>query len=367
VVVQAVLRAPGDVLGRVRRDLERNALRARNGIKVVTGVGRPDTGLTPKDVVWEQDRAVVWRYRSDAVVHRPPLLIVFGLVSRSYILDLVPGNSFVEHLRDDGFDVFLLDWGTPDVRDAGNGLEDYATRYLPSAIQRVCELTGSPDVSLIGYCYGGVISLLAAAADPELPLNSLTTIATPVDFTEAGALSDALKSGDLKVSEALGDEGNIPPEVLLQYFRLMKPTQELAQYANLLDNLWNDELVRSHQLMNGWATEHVPFPGRAAQQTVDMLMRDNAFMTGRLRLGNQAVSTQDITVPYLNVVALRDFVVPPASARPALDLVGSVDRQELLLDAGHIGLAVGRTAHKQTIPQIADFLRARSRPAEELL
>ena len=61
-------------------------------------------------------------------MHAPPLLIVFSLVSRSYILDLTPGNSFVEHLRDDGFDVFLLDWGVPDERDADNGLEDYAER-----------------------------------------------------------------------------------------------------------------------------------------------------------------------------------------------------------------------------------------------
>ena len=110
-VTQAVLRAPGEVLGRVRRDVERNALRARNGIKVVTGAGKPQSGLTPKDVVWQRDRAVMWRYRSDKVVHAPPLLIVFSLVSQSYILDLTPGNSFVEHLRDDGFDVYLVDWG----------------------------------------------------------------------------------------------------------------------------------------------------------------------------------------------------------------------------------------------------------------
>ena len=70
-------------------------------------------------------------------------------------------------------------------------------------------------------------------------------------------------------------------------------------------------------------------------------------------------------MPYLNVVASRDHIVPPETARPALGLVGSEDKQELLLDAGHIGLAVGRKAHKTTIPQISDFLRKRSRPAGE--
>jgi len=209
------------------------------------------------------------------------------------------------------------------------------------------------------------LSLRAAAADPDLPLASLTTIATPVDFTDAGVLTEALKRGDLKVDEVLDEDRNIPPHVLLQYFRLMKPTAELAQYAGLIDKLWDDDIVNAHQLLTGWATDHVPFPGRAATQTVDMLMRENALMADTLLLSGRPVSLSAIRVPYLNVVATRDHIVVPESARPALDLVGSPDKQELLLEAGHIGLAVGRKAHKVTIPQISEFLRQRSRPLQE--
>jgi polyhydroxyalkanoate synthase len=359
------LRSPTELVERVRRDLRRNALRARNGIRVVRGSGRPQTGLTPKETVWEDGPSVMWRYRSDRVTQGPPLVIVFSLVSQSYILDLVPGNSFVEHLRDDGFDVFMVDWGIPGERESRNGLDDYAERLLPEIIDRVCDLTGSPDVALAGYCFGGLLTLMAAAADPTLPLASLMTIATPVDFTEAGVLTDALKSGALDVAEALDEAGNVPPHVLLQYFRLMKPTAELAQYANLIDRLWDDDVVQAHQLVTGWATDHVPFPGRTARQVVEMLMRENALVSGSLRLGGRPVSLADIRVPYLNVVATRDHIVLPAAARPAIDLVGSQDKHELLLDAGHIGLAVGRKAHQLTIPQISAFLKDRSRPTKE--
>jgi polyhydroxyalkanoate synthase len=220
-------------------------------------------------------------------------------------------------------------------------------------------------VALIGYCFGGLLTLMAAAADTTLPLASLTTIATPVDFTDAGVLTEALKRGDLAVAEALDETGNVPPNVLLQYFRLMKPTAELAQYANIVDRLWDDDAVNAHQLLTGWATDHVPFPGRAARQVIELLMRENALVSGSFRLGGRPVSLADIRVPYLNVVATRDHIVPPAAARPALDLVGSEDKQELLLDAGHIGLAVGRKAHQHTIPQISAFLKARSRPMED--
>jgi polyhydroxyalkanoate synthase len=332
---------------------------------MATGTGRPRSGLTPKDVVWERDRATLWRYRSDAVRYGPPLLIVFSLISRSYILDLAPGNSFVERLRDEGFDVYLLDWGVPEDRDADNGFEDYVDRYLPSAIDAVQEVSGSEDVALVGYCFGGVLSLLAAAAHPDLPVSSLTTIATPVDFTHLGMLAEIVGRSDMNVEDLLDDDGNVPADVLRQSFRILKPTSELAQYANLLDNLWNDEHVQAHQLMTGWTADHVPFPGRLAQQCVDMLVRENGFLGDRVRVGGRRVHLSDITVPVLNVVAAKDHIVPPEAARPVSGLVGSAQKDELLLQAGHIGLAVGRHAQKVTIPQIAEFLRAHSRPVEQ--
>jgi hypothetical protein len=103
---------PADLAGRVRRDVARNLMRARNGVKYVAGVDRPTVGTTPKQTVWRRDRAQLWRYRSDGVTARTPVLIVMSLVSRSYILDLYSGASFIEALRDAGFDVYMLDWAS---------------------------------------------------------------------------------------------------------------------------------------------------------------------------------------------------------------------------------------------------------------
>src|SRR6516164_2243040 len=99
---------PADLLTRVNRDVERSVLRARNGIRYVRGTHRPALGVTPKDTVWSRDKAQLWRYRSGHVRTRVPVVIVTSLVSRSYILDLLPGSSSVEFLRDAGFDVFML-------------------------------------------------------------------------------------------------------------------------------------------------------------------------------------------------------------------------------------------------------------------
>ena len=288
--------------------------------------------------------------------------MVFSLVTRSYILDLTPGNSFIERLLDEGFDVYMLDWGIPDERDAANRLEDYVDAAIPAAINQVRRRTGASEVNLLGYCFGGVLALLHAAHQRSSPLRSLTVVATPVDFTQLGPLGAPFGPTDLQVEAVLGDDGNVPPGVMLDAFRLLAPMGELSQRVILWDRLWDDDYVARHRAMTGWATDHIPFPGATARQTVQMLLRDNGLMTGRVVLGGDSVSLCDITVPFLSVFGTRDHIVPPAAAAPAVDLVGSTDKHELRLDGGHIGLVVGRTAALTTVPTIVDFLRQRCEP-----
>jgi polyhydroxyalkanoate synthase len=358
-----VLQSTGDLLDRVRRDLERNALRARNGIKLVAGVGRPGLGQTPKHLVWSRGHAQLWRYHSDRVTLRPPLLIVFSLVTKSYVLDLQPGNSFVEHLQSAGFDVFLLDWRQADERQAGERLEDYADAYLPAAVEQTREVAGAETVNLFGYCYGGVLSLLYAAHHPDAPLRSLAVMATPVDFSKWGLWRD-LAEHKLPLDAILDEDGNVPASSIRQGFRMLKPTGEIRQYATLIDNVWNDQYVAAYQAMTGWANDHVPFPGAAARQTMEMLVRDNGFVCDGVRLDGDPVHLSDIRLPLLTVIAERDHIVPEPVAARLPELVGSQDNELLRLDAGHVGLVVGRTAAKVTIPRIIEFLSARSEKAE---
>ena len=356
----AALRAPAELLDRVRRDVERNALRARNGIKLAAGVDRPRLGQTPKDLVWSSGRCELWRYRSDAVTLSPPLVIVFSLVSRSYVLDLRPGNSFVELLLHAGFDVFLVDWAPADARHADERLEDYAAVYLPEAVRHAREAAGTASVNLLGYCFGGVLALLYGARRPDAPLRSLTAMATPVDFSKWGLWAEMSREGRFDVGAIADESGNIPPGVIRQAFRLLKPTGDVRQYATLLDNVWNDEYVAAYQAMTTWANDHVPFPGAAARQTLEMLVRENAFMADGVRLDGDRVRLRDIRWPMLTVIAERDHIVPEPVAAPLPSLVGSEENDVLRLDAGHIGLVVGRTAAKVTIPRIIEFLRRRS-------
>ena len=347
---------PADLAGRVRRDVARNLMRARNGVKYVAGVDRPTVGTTPKQTVWRRDRAQLWRYRSDGVTAGTPVLIVMSLVSRSYILDLYSGASFIEALRDAGFDVYMLDWGVPDERDAGNGLAHYVEDLLPEAIEVVLDTSAVDGVHLIGYCYGGVLSLLLGAARPDLPVRSLVTMATPVEFGEMGLFGRMFDRGRLEPDDVVDGTGNVPAEVIRNAFRVLKPTADLATYAVLWEKLWDSGQMEGFQAMGQWTRDHIPFPGQAFRETVE-LMRDESLMHDRVQLDGRAISLRDLHWPLLNVVAAKDHIVPCAATRPVTDLVGSEQTELLELAAGHVGLVMGKAAATTTMPRLLAWLR----------
>jgi len=354
---------PNELADRVRRDTERSILRVRNGLKHLAGVGRPVLSQTPKETVWKSDKVELWRYESDRRTITTPLLFVHSLVSRSYVFDLVPGNSFVEAMLNRGFDVYLLDWGVPDELEAGNRLETYTDGYLPTVVERVAEVSGTDDVNVFGYCFGGLLSILSIAGNTDMPVRSLAVQATPVDFRELGPMSSMLADGRMEPEDVIDQTGNVPADVMFNSFRVLQPTGDITGYVNLWQHLWNDEYVAAHQTMTQWGRDHIPFPGAAFRQTAELFSRRNLLTTGSIPLANRTIDLGDITMPFLNIIGEKDHIVPPASTEVLTDLVGSADSTELRFPAGHVGLIVGRSAHAKFIPAMADWLEAHSEVA----
>jgi polyhydroxyalkanoate synthase len=361
---------PADLLTRVNRDVERSLLRARNGVRYVRGKDRPQVGVTPKEVVWRRGKAELWRYRNGTVRYGPPVLIVHSLVSRSYILDLRPGNSLVEYMTGAGLDVFMLDWGVPDELDADNDLERYVDWYIPRAVAAVRRETGSEEVTMMGYCLGGVLAALYGAGHDDAPVRNLVLMATPVDFSEMGAMVALLREGRLDPEDLVDDTGNVAADALYSGFYMQAPTVEIAQKATLLENLWNDEFVEGFQAMAQWARDHVPFPGAAFRELVTQLIRENVLMSGSIRVGDREIHLVDAPGNVLNAMAERDNVVPPPAVEPVMDLIGDPDRrEELRLPGGHVTFGTGRTAVKHTMPRLTEWIieHSNERPEPEEL
>lgn len=351
---------PTDLLSRVRRDVERSLLRSRNGLKLLSGVGSPTPGATAKDVVWSSGKAELFRYRSDQRRFAPPILFVHSLVSRSYVFDLAPGNSFIEAMLARGFDVLLTEWGEPDELESEYTLETYCDELLPDMVRAVQVATGHDDVTMFGYCMGGVLALLYAAGHADGPITNLAVMATPIDYEHMGPMISMVGDGRLDPADLIDATGNVPAEAMLRSFQLLEPTGNLQGYANLWQHLWNDEYVEAYQTMGKWTKDHIPFPGACMLQIAKVLIRENRLATGQVPLGDRVVDLADITVPFLNVLGERDQIVSPDAVGQLTALVGSTDKEELRLKAGHAGLIVGKSAHKNNIPAMADWLERHS-------
>jgi len=233
--------------------------------------------------------------------------------------------------------------------------------YLPRALAAVRRETGCAEVTLAGYCLGGVLATLYAAGRADAAVRNLVLMATPIDFGEMGAMVAILREGRLDPDDLIDDTGNVPADALYSGFYMLAPTTEIAQKATLLENLWNDEFVEGFQAMAQWSRDHVPFPGAAFRQLVELLVRENVLMTGSVRVGDRIVSLERARGDVLIATAERDNVVPTGATEPAMRLVGDpARREELRLPGGHVTFGTGRSAFKHTMPRLAGWITAHS-------
>ena len=133
--------------------------------------------------------------------------------------------------------------------------------YSPAALARACKVSGARQLNLVGHWFGGVLVLLSAARHPGLPVRSLATMATPADFSQ---MPFAELSG-IDVNSVVDDRGNVPATVIRQAFRILMPTADAVQYADLLEHLWNDDSLVVYQAMTRWINDQVPSPSAAAR------------------------------------------------------------------------------------------------------
>lgn len=327
---------------------------------------------TPKQAIWSLNKAKLYRYVPvvpEAKRHPVPLLLVFALVNRPSILDLRPGNSFVEYMVKAGFDVYLIDWGAPGPEDGGLSFDDYVLEYLPRAVRRVKATSGAEEISLLGWCIGAVLVTLYAALRSD-GVRNLILLTPPVDFAdkECGGLIRWIEDQAFDIDAILQAFGNMPGELINYGAKALKPVENyVANYLRLWDNIDNPKIVESWHAMNTWVTDLTPMTGGAYRQLIVDLFRGNKLMKGEMKLRGQTVDLGKIKADVLNLVATEDHIVPPGQTVGVMAEIGSKDKTLLEIAGGHIGMMAGSQAVKRTWPRIDEWLEPRSgeKPSEK--
>src|SRR3970040_2110341 len=291
--------------------VKRNLDRFRRGMDVIVDRDPPVVGATPRDVVYSKGTMRLYRYRPVTdEVYRIPLVLVMSLISKPYILDLSPGQSLVEYLLREGFDVFMVDWGVPRPEDSRLTLESYVLEALPRHVEEVQKVTGEQEVSLLGYCMGGLFVLMYSGIFPDAPVANLVCAATPVDFEGMGLLRRWSDRRWFDVDRMVDTLGNVPADLRFRSFEMLRPAARWAAYARLFDNLWNDLWVKNYRLFNRWVYDQIPFPGEAYRQLMKELMWENNLLKVAHAPGGRRVGLAGITCPVLNIIAQHDPIHP---------------------------------------------------------
>jgi polyhydroxyalkanoate synthase len=328
---------------------------------ILLTTGDAKIGVSPKDVIWTHRTTTLYRYRSNLRTKPVPILLVFALINRPDIFDLRPGNSFVEYLLDEGYDVFLLDWGVPGEEDADVGLEYYVCDALPWAMRETLRASGQEELSLVGWCIGGALVAMHAATEPDTPARNLVLLTTPVDTT--GSLYGKwVGREDFDAGLVASTLGSVPGANVDVMNKMMKP---VTNFWTTYRTLWTQVLEgtarrEAYQTMAKWVADNPPFAGRAYREWIEAMYQRNAFVKGTMRLRGKRVDLRAIEQNLLVVTAGADHIAPRQGTLPLLDLVASADVEHLDRPGGHIGLMAGSRARADVWPEIAGWLAERS-------
>jgi polyhydroxyalkanoate synthase len=321
---------------------------------------KPQVGVTPADVVFSENKWKLLRYRPrpEGLAFKTPVLLVPSLINRHYVLDLMPGKSFAEHLVAQGFDVLCVDWGTPGDEDRFVTFDDVVDGYLGRAIRRAA--LGAPDekVHVLGYCMGGSLAAIHAAAHPE-HVASFVGLAAPIRFRDDGILSRWTNARGFDVDAVVRGTGNVPWQLMQSAFHLIRPTLNLSKAVTLLDRAWNDEFLDGFLALETWGNDNVSLPGAFYQRYIRDLYQEDQLVAGRLMLRGRRVDLRQLTCPTLAVTFEHDAIVPAASAAALMEHVGASDKQHVHLPGGHVGAVVSKHAAKTLWPQLVAFFAQR--------
>lgn len=321
---------------------------------------------TPKECIWTLNKAKLYRYIPkvpEEKRHKLPLFLVFAIMNRPHVLDLRPGHSFVEYMLNEGYDIYLLDWGIPGPEDKNLTFDDYTLEYLPRAIRKFKTVAGTEQFSMLGWCLGALISTMYAALRPNDGLKNLILLTAPLDFSDrqTGAFTRWSSHPSFNPNRIVEAFGNVPGEMIDSGAKMLKPVENyIGSYLTLWDNIDKPGSVEAWHAMNTWVRDIIPMAGGAYQQLINEFYKENRLMEGTLSLRGERVDLSNLRANLLNVIAEADHITPPCQSERVMDLVGSEDKEIFRVRGGHIGIMAGRGAQKNTWPHIDQWLAARA-------
>ncbi|WP_051556662.1 alpha/beta fold hydrolase [Alkalihalobacterium bogoriense] len=299
-------------------------------------------GQTPRVAVWKKNKTTLWYYPTPKKKCKTPLFLIYSLVSKPYLLDLAPGSSMIEAFHQKGFDVYLLDFGVPGYEDYDISLDTYIYGHIQKAVKRTLHHSQSSDVSIVGYCLGGTLSIIYAAIATE-PIKNLILFAPPVDFSQIPLLEkwrEFLRENEMKIDDLLSLYGVVPPSIVNLGMRTITSPISITPHIGLIERGHDKNYVEKWKKFNRWAKDHIPFVGKTLYELLYDVVLENKLIQNQLKINEQQVLLSNIKANLLVVSTSGDQIVKEEYVISLLDKVSSEDITYKRVKGGHASLAI---------------------------
>lgn len=327
------------------------------------GDGVADLTRTPSSIIHETPQCTVHRYRSRrrARADRSPVLLVPPLAAPASCFDLRRGCSLAEHLTALGYPTYLVDYGPISYGDRALGLEHWTEHVIPTAARVVAEDSGA-EAQPVGWCLGGIMTLLAVAADPGLPVASVAMVASPFDFARVRMLAPIRRLSKL-TGGALGTAlyralGGAPAPLVSRGFQLTSLDRLLTKPLFLAQHMHDRETIAHGQAVDDYMAHMFAYPGRTFGQLCHAFFRVNSLAGGRVALhDDEFIDLADVRQPVLSVAGVADVLAPAAAVHHVGELLPNAAEARLeTAPGGHLGVLTGRSARATTWEYLDEFL-----------
>lgn len=330
------------------------------GYETLQRINEVEIATTPKELVWQDDLVKLYHYKRDTPPKsKIPVLVSFAIMNRQDVLDLQPDRSLMKKLLDEGLDIYLMDWGYPQKRHRYLTMEDYILGFMNDAVDFVRKSTGNKKIHKMGICQGGTFSAIYASIFPE-KLQTLTTYVAPYDFSGNECMLYRWTK-DLDIDAMIdANNGLVKADMIDNGFAMLKPSANISKYLGIMDSLDNEEKMLNFLRMEKWKADCPDQAGEMFRKYIKDLWQDNKLIKGQFELGKNKVDLKNATMPFLNIYATDDNIIPNSSTIPVNEVIGSKDKEMYPFPGGHIGVFVGTRSQKELGPKVAQWVIDRS-------